>query len=306
MTRLVALLFLLLPLHAAGPVRVAFDSKVVTWRGLVENAFVPPNKCTTLTLIASSGWMGAVRAGGLYPGKILRANLACGPSFGGTNGAGDSTSSLYIGAPQNPIIIDAGGDYDVCNIAQAYWKYNETGANGGLGQVSTANPVYLKTGISANGVSSWTDDVHFSAYVMGEGANGAAAMGSFDGGLNAFLLVPKEATLGQYTTIWGFVGYPTDVTSDGKGFFLGTRTSSAANGLAQYRGGVLTGTASAASGSPNAFEIYVLCFNNNGSPASYLTNLCGGYTIGRGLTSAQQLSLYNATQQFETLLGRQK
>ena len=302
MTRLLALLFLLLPLHAAGPVRCAFDAQVVTWRATVETAFVPPNTCSTLTLIASSGWMGDVRAAGLYPGNILRANLACGPSFGGTNGAGDSTTNLFIGAPQNPLIVGAGGFYDVANIAQAYWRYSETGANGGLGQVSAGNPVYLKTGIVPNTVSAWTDDAHFGAYVMGEGPNGSAAMGSYDGGANALLLVPSF----QYTTIWGFVGYPTDTNSNGKGFFLGTRTSSAANGLKQYKDGVLTGTASVASGAVNANEIFVLAFNNSGSPASYLTNVYGGYVIGRGVTSGQQLALYNAFQRFETMLGRQK
>lgn len=310
MTRIIALLFLLLPLHAAGPVRVAFDSQAVDWqrRCQVTDGNIIGSYQFTHTMIASSAWMGAVRAAGLYPGNILRANLFCGISYGGTNGAGDSASSAIIGGPSVPIITNVGFSLDAVGGVQQKWLYRETGANGGIGPVLASAPVYFDTGAVPSTVSSWQDDAHIGVYMMGEGNTTHAPIGVTQGA-NTIQLATSWTGIGQYSCIWGFVGYPTVADTSGTGFYLATRTSSAATGLTQYKNGLLTATATSASGTAASIttSIYVLCERDgSGLPNYYITNLCGGYTIGRGLTAAQQLAYYNAWQQFQTLLGRQK
>ena len=94
MIHFIFIVFLSVSLHAAGPVRIGFDAKVVEWneRCMTNN----PNKFifgqalnSTISLLASSIWMGGIRNAGLYPGNILRANLIFGGSYGGSNGCGD-------------------------------------------------------------------------------------------------------------------------------------------------------------------------------------------------------------------------
>lgn len=305
MMRFLSVLFLALSLHAAGPVHCAFDSKVVSWRAYTEAA-ASYNAVYTHTLIASSVFMGSIRSAGLYPGNILRANLFCGRAAGGTNGAGDSTTILTIGTPQNALITDVGDPFDTCGVAQHLWKYQETGSNGGLGSVSSSSHAYFNTGVIPNSVSSWLNDAHLSIYMMSGGIESAVPVGVTQGA-NTAQLAPTWTGIGQYSCLWGFVGYPTAVDTNGIGFYLGTRTSGAAGGLTQYKNGVLTGTSASASGAATiTTAIFVLADNDGGVPNYWTSHLSGGYTMGRGLNATQQLQLYNAMQIAQTLLQRQK
>lgn len=319
MIRFFALLFLAVSLHAAGPVRVAFDAQVVTWnnRCIATNYYMvqvsPPltsNRTlnTTQALIASSVWMGGVRAIGLYPGNILRANLFCGGSYGGTNGAGDDPYPDFA-APTVPLINDAGSPNDSAGANRNYWKYQETGTSGGLGCVSISNPVFFDTGVMPTNVASWQNDVHVCIYMTSGGAELSVPMGASDvTAANTMQLSPGYTGFGHYVTLWNLVGYPAVADTVCTGFYVGTRVSSATTGLKIYRNGVLTATSTSVGGDPASLArtIWVFGINNVGSLSYQTAHLMGGYALGRGLTAAQVTAYYNAWQQFETLLGRQK
>lgn len=301
-------------LHAAGPVRCAFDSQVVDWQRRGQTSGANVSYAFTHTMIVSSVFMGAIRSAGLYPGTVFRANLFCGISYGGTNGAGDSASLFYIGGPQLPLIADVGAATDTCGAVQAHWKYTETGTNGGLGAVSISNPVWLTTGVIPNDVSSWINDCHLAVYMIGGGAEVAAPVGEFvSGSPSQFMQLTTSYTgLGQISVFGTASGYPVNADTTGTGFYVGTRTSSAAGGIQQYRNGVATGTSSSTAGSFATLTSSILVFaqynNTVGNPpaSDFTAHLMGGYTMGRGLTSTQQLQLYNAMQQAQTILQRQK
>ncbi len=314
MKSLILSLLLSISLHAAGPVRCAFDAQVVDWnkRCLTNHASGQPNLAPNLTrsLIASSVFMGVIRGAGLYPGNILRANLFCGSSWGGTNGAGDCVSTptvecYEIGSPQLPLIVDAGSSRDTISAVMGFWKYQETGTGGGLGPVSISNPAFMDTGLLPSSVSSWINDIHAAVYMMG-GTSAFFPFGVTDNS-NYLELTTAYTGLGQISRFGSVTGYPLAADTNGAGFYLGTRTSSASTGINQYKNGVSTGTSTSVGGSLSiAFSIYVFALNQAGSGLAPTPGLMGGYIIGRGLNGTQQLAEYNAMQQAQTLLQRQK
>jgi hypothetical protein len=287
MSRLIALLFLAGTLHAAGPGRTGYDAQVVAWnyRCFTNNPTATGNGAlnSTQSLIASSFWMGAIRNAGLYPGNILRANLM-------------------------------GGGMDIClnsapvNALQGYWKYAETGSSGGLGAVSVSNNVALDTGLIPNNVSSWLNDCHIGVYMTTGGAESSVKIGGKEGA-NFLQMTTSYTALGQITVIGTAVGYPVNADTAGTGWYLGTRTSSAATGIQQYRNGAPTGTSSAVAGTLGiTVPLYIFGQDNQGAAPDGLTvHLMAGYAIGRGITANTATNqYYQAWQQFETLLGRQK
>jgi len=317
MSRLLLLLALATSIHAAGPVRFGLDPAVVNWNLRCQQYNVAPAFPSTFTLLASSQWMGAVRAAGLYPGTIIRANLMCGPSYGGTNGAGDSIVSGNIGSPQVPLINDVGDALDTAvNISpvtplQFRWKYAETGQSGGLGCVSTNNPTALDTGIIPRDVNNWTNDIHVCAYMMG----GPVEPGVTISAVNASTLDIIELTtvytgFGQITAAWSTLGFPSNTDTNGTGFYVGTRTSSATNGIQQYRNRTATGSSTTVGGNPTNVTVSITIFGQHTTTPAMLapiSHMCAGYAIGRGVTASQVTNgYYNAWQQFETLMGRQK
>jgi len=322
MTRLIALLLLLLlPLHA-HPVRCAFDEQVVRWNAycLLNNATPtqPSALNSTQSMLASSIWMGAVRAAGLFPGNIFRANLFCGGSYGGTNGCGDSITLTNIGSPQVPLINQVGFEYDKPivsgtneNSVQSSWKYIETGSSGGLGQVSSANFVAFDTQIVPNAVSSWQNDAHAAMYMTSGGTEAAYILGASDAaGANLIAMTAADPTVGQITLLWGQTGFPNSTNdASGLGLYVGTRTSSATNGVKQYHNATATGSSTSVSGDPASIAAPISIFTVNQTLVGYVFrsgHLSGGYDLGRALTAAQEAQLYDAWQRFQTLLQRQK
>ncbi len=306
MKRLLLSLFLLVSLHAAGPVRCAFDTQVVNWnyRCLTNNVILRPNY--TWTSIASSVFMGGVRSAGLYPGNLLRVNLFCGRSYGnenGTDGAGSciDVGCYELGGPQMPLIVDAGGPRDTANDSgvdsrQGWWYYKEVGVDGGLRQLSTNQPVALNTTVIPN-TSLELTNVHLGFYVMAGVLEHSVPIGVYDA-VN-FCEVANTFSSAQQISVFGaVVGYPATANTNGAGFFLGTRTSSAAGGIQQYRNGVTTGDSTSTGGALTIVtSIIVFAQRNNLNAAqAFTTHPMGGYTIGRGLTSAQQLAYYNTWQ----------
>ncbi len=310
------LLFLSILLHAAGPVRIAFDAKVVDWDSRCQTNFLNTGSFvnskfynSTLSKLASSVWMGGFRAAGLYPGNILRANLFCGVSYGGTYGAGDDGSSfINIGSPQVPLINDQGGSLDISGQFQNNWFYQETGSNGGLGErPGLTTGVYLNTGIVPTNISAWLNDIHVSYYMTSGGIHAAVTIGAYENSSQMYIFLTSTYTAaGQLTIIGNNIGNPANADTTGLGYYVGTRTSSATNGAQQYKNGVSTGT-STATGGTLVITVPIHVFECSGAPSILpCTNKMAGYTLGRGVTAAQQLAAYNAMQQAQTLLTRQK
>ncbi|HEX9232715.1 MAG TPA: hypothetical protein VF849_01565 [Blattabacteriaceae bacterium] len=326
-------LFLVLSLSAAGPVQVAFDSQVVNWnyRCSTNNIVFTTTglRCSstfnkTISLIASSVWMGGIRTSGLYPGNILRANLMCGGSYesGGGCGTGTTAPNQYnIGSPQIPLINDTGNGLDICvnsglvDAYQARWKYTETGSSGGLGCLTSNVWVAFDTGVIPNNVSSWQSDVHACVYMMGGASESADELGVYNPStLDKLIIYAVHSAAGQLTRIWSDGSAAISADTNGTGFYLGTKTSASSNGVKQYHNNSLTATSAAVAGNSANLttSIYVFCQNNlpNMSPfqpEGMTTHLMGGYALGRAITATQNTNYYTlAWQPFETLLNRQK
>ncbi|SRR6266436_5418965 len=306
--RYLIILLVTLSIYAAGPVRIAFDSKVVDWNYRCKTNDYSSQGIPNFThsLIASSIWIGGYRNLGLYPGNILRANLFCGRSYGGTYGCGnDGSSIINIGNPQVPLINDQGGSLDVSGQFQNSWFYQETGTGGGLGAHSGITQVYLNTGLAPNNISSWLNDAHVSVYMESGGVEASVPIG-VHGGTDYLQITTSYTGLGQITVIGGSTGYPVNADTVGTGLYLGTRTSSAATGTQQYKNGVATGTSSSVGGSLGITNSIYIFAQNDVPVNGYTVHLIGGYAIGRGITVNQATNCYNIWQQYETLLSRQK
>jgi hypothetical protein len=298
----------------AHPVRIAYDSKVVDWNYRCStNALAGWAGNSTIELMASSVWMGAVRAAGQYPTHIHRANLFTGGSYGGTNGCGNSTTVTNIGSPQVPLINDVGGPMDTTTAAQDKWKYASTGSTAGLGSVGTNN-TFLNTQTSPftiTGVNaSWPNDAHFGFYAMETGTDTGITMGAVDSvfGNCAFTGINNPG-FGHTTAFWSTAGFPQNNITNA-GWYVATRTSSGAGGVQQYYKNLAGGASSSVAGTPVLITVPIVIFGCNQDLTGFVNpfhQLCGGYALGNGLTATQATNAYNnAWQSFETLLGRQK
>jgi hypothetical protein len=308
------LLLLLVATAHARPGRCAVDAQVVNWnyRCTTNN---PTALNSTFSLLSQSQWMGAVRAAGLYPGNIYRANLHAGRSFGGTNGCGDSITLTNIGSPQVPLIADLGGAVDLAFGSQDKWKYSETGSSGGLGPNGT-NHVTLNTSLAPDAIiaaigAGWPNSAHLAYYCMGA-VDSSVLLGVLDNaGANRILIAASSVAVGQETHMWiDSAGKPTHADTNGAGLYIGTRTAATGGGVQQYKNNTATGVSTSVGGTPVNLTspIHIFGLNQMGvgvilwSPA-----MSGGYVIGGGVTASTATNgYYNAWQQYETLLSRQK
>jgi hypothetical protein len=195
---------------------------------------------------------------------------------------------------------------------QGYWRYAETGPTGGLGSVSTNHYVGLDTGLKPSAVSAWQNDAHACAYMVSGKVEPGVIMGAIQDGtfVQFFQIAASYTGVGQSSVFWTPTGYPTSADTNGTGFYLASRTSGGATGVTQYHSGVATGSSSSVGGDPASItrNIYILGTNvGDTTVINMSTNSNGGYAIGRGITaSVATNAYYQAWQQYETLLGRQK
>lgn len=304
-------LFLLLVVSVhAHPVRVAYDAKVVNWeyRCNTNNPTTGPNY--TITLLAQSQWMGEVRNAGFYPGLIIRANFNCGRSFGGTNGAGDSTTITNIGSPQVPLIPDEGAGLDTTAASQDKWIYAETGLGNGLRpngtNVATLNTQLSPATMVANH-PTLASDFHAAVYASGVGGAGVL-LGAMNNLGDNMLIDSGGGGAGQSISAWTFVGAPSGTDTNTDGFYVGTRTSSSSDGSKCYRNTATNGVSTSVGASPVLVTAPVHIFGVNQTGAGiviFTSGRSGGYALGLGLTPAQITNQYNnAWQRAETMLGR--
>lgn len=92
--------------------------------------------------------------------------------------------------------------------------------------------------------------------------------------------------------------------TDGRGFFIISRTAS--NSLKLYKNSAIkaTNTTTTSLINPN-YQITLGALNLDGGLAQYSNKQCAFASIGDGLTDAEASSFYNAVQTYQTTLGRQ-
>lgn len=86
------------------------------------------------------------------------------------------------------------------------------------------------------------------------------------------------------------------------GFSLGSRRAS--NDIENYNNGVSLESATTSGGSPSTIELYICSLNANGSVSNGCAGTYSFALIGLGLTTAEQLSLYNAVTTLNAVFGR--
>lgn len=103
---------------------------------------------------------------------------------------------------------------------------------------------------------------------------------------------------------WGETGGPTQVASPNSlGFYVASRTTS--NSQKIFKNGIQVLTSANLGNQLPSVNFYLGCQNSSNSPINYSAKQCAFASIGDGLTDAEALALYNATQTFNTTLGRQ-
>ncbi len=270
MKRLLLLALLTAGLHANAAHFDQYDWEVARWAS--TNATPATNAYSGLGYNGAVLWMKSVRNAGLR-GLVLRANLVSGNGVRGT-----PTSA---GSPMSPVVFDfglAGNDVSLSTFA-----YSEGNGLTNASIVTGFNP----TNFTAN-------DASIAIYLGGTAfAEAEIVMGCSMAAGDCFLTTSYTA-LGQTADIWTSTGRPTVADTDGRGFYVGSRTSSAATGVAIYRNGVLTGTSSSVGGSPpntataNANGLLVMAFNTDGGLVGQSRKALRGYQFTRGLSAAQQ------------------
>lgn len=87
------------------------------------------------------------------------------------------------------------------------------------------------------------------------------------------------------------------------GFVMGSRLNNTTQKA--YKNGVLKGTTAQTAGPSFLFNIYIGAYNSSGTASTFSNRQCAFAYLSDGLTDAEALALYNATQTFNTTLGRQ-
>lgn len=160
---------------------------------------------------------------------------------------------------------------------------------------------YANTGLACN--ANTINNTHLSYYSTTESTTLSIEIGGRASTATSFVLgVRSSGSLRSdaYNTTTGSL---TIAQTTSIGFFVGTRTSSTAH--TSYRNGVQrTTTASTNTGTLSAANIYIGCFNSNGTAASFSNKKCAFASVGEGLTGAQVTTFYNIVQTYQTTLSR--
>jgi hypothetical protein len=185
------------------------------------------------------------------------------------------------------------------------WTHGPTGA-----QPNGVN-AYANTFLAPNGNQSLTSG-HFSIYsrtvAASTDANGCS--GVRDGVVVAsYLVIRRSSDNGSYASMWGentndFT--PIVTSTDGRGFYMGSRTSSSSL-ILQKNGTTISSVSGPQTASALSNESYFLSAANlAGSPfaTTYDNKEIAFASIGAGLTASEGLTLYNAVQAYQSALNR--
>ena len=189
--------------------------------------------------------------------------------------------------------------------------------------------IHSSTGALPNGVNGYAntfvnsditnfpipDYISFSYYSRTPGSHvtGGNVIGSFGNpatqATSARLLI---RFVGNPDSSVSAINYPdgiqpnasTTTDTDGSGYYIGTRTSSASK---LFIRGILRGSASGGTTtcSPPPVDMYLFAYSNRGISALNFTNKeCAFAHIGKGLSDAECVTLSTIVDNFQTTLGR--
>jgi hypothetical protein len=167
----------------------------------------------------------------------------------------------------------------------------------------------LNTGLNPN-TSLTLNSTHLSVYSRSStppavSAGGNCTIGSSDGGGNLFELIAPHNNGTAYSDQNNSAnGRTSAVLTAPYGFVIGTRTAN--NSHVLYRNGVsiASSATSTSLGSLPAVTIAVCAINGNGTPANWVSNPIGMYSIGAGLTGTDATNYNTNIQTLMTALGR--
>lgn len=271
------------------------DEEVDGW---VTRAAANTGNVSAATAEAACQFMTAIKAVSGLRAKIKRLNLFAGDDY--THGIG----MFNFGAVQVPLIKDVGSLLDESlNSDTANSTYAE---NVGI-RFNTGTG--FNTNIDAS-VSFTVNDFHYGIYSLEANAqvtNGTGGISAPDPANHAAFMRINAAgtTLGVIGSFASANNYASGVDVSGKGLYLMTRASAA--NVQLYREGVIFATSVNTAGAlPTAptGSLVIMYLQNQGVPQDLMIKTVGGYTIGTGLTAADQLALYNAFRAFQVALGR--
>ncbi len=269
--------------RASNPVPLAFwkpassasscDAEVADW---VSRVVGNGGTVSASTQAAACTYAAALSAASIRT-KVLRRN----------HYAGDQLAACFV-----PYIKDKGSAIET-NENFVGGDYSE--AVGLLGDGINKDII---TGFTPSTDWSSDNDCGMGVYVRTKTTANDCQMGCADGSRQDYLLVAYGGTT-DYTTMHDPAQQPSFADSAGLGHYFVSRTAS--NSLVMYKNGVSvasTATPGAATRCTNAMFVHAF------SGGAQSNRVLAGYEITKGLNATEVLALYNATQAFQTSLGR--
>lgn len=133
---------------------------------------------------------------------------------------------------------------------------------------------------------------------------GTFAMGALNATAQAATIIPRAAGNSFQAALNAAVVTLQSSIADSRGLTVAATNGTAGSG---YKNGAVTAlspvTLTTPGSSLTSREVYVGCYNNNGTAATFRASTLGYAMFGAGLTAAQHLALYTIMQRFETKLG---
>lgn len=287
----------------------AYDTKVITWiknsnLKEIENADGTSGtfgQISCSTALAASIWMRDVRNAGLYPGKILRANLFAGNQFR----VSGSPSFFRLGSVAVPIIDDVGtkgGDTALGSSTQDF-TYQETGSLGGL-KDSTGTGA-LNTGFNSSTGFVDTNNAGMMVYVGSTNlSDDGYLMGAQDTtSKEIYLRIGSSLAVGTQAALFNDTAAALSTETNGIGYFAASRTNSST--VVLYKTNAVLVSSGSAGGTLPTTSIGIFCLNI-GFASSTTKRILEGYEINTGYTAAQVAADFSAWQGFQIALNREK
>ena len=255
------------------------------------------------TLKAVDRFVKAIHAAGIRD-RFYRLNLFCGNSDGNLNAV---RTPLYRG----PSLIGTQyGNTTDTNSNFVAGDYVETGAQGGL--QSDGGTKYLNTGLNVFNAGLAADDFHCGSYFNSALNNSGIFLGTRNavtGATKGVQFFPAFATSGMFVRFGGLVnsGIEAGALAANNGMLVGVRRPTGVG----FRNGLNINAPSNISGaqvwltSTDTPDLFVFNTNSsNGAGVSWFFGRAQMYSVGKGLSDAQALAYYDATQAFQTALTR--
>lgn len=164
------------------------------------------------------------------------------------------------------------------------------------GYTSNGTTSYINTNYnpSTNGIKLTANSISFGAYSRTDAQTNSIIMGNLGTGPNRYFYIYPRYTNGNCIFTPNSTTDVSFAVSNSLGLFSSNRSSSSSVQLYK-NGSQLTSTSSTAS-TLASNNLYVLCYNENGTPNLFTTRQVAFYFIAKSMSAQQQLNLYNCLQ----------